>query len=149
MREIKFRAWNVDDEIMLYSDFNAMGFYSLENAQEIAENTETVFMYHAYTGDKDFVLLQYTGLKDMDEKEIYEGDILYFVPYDSHGNNRIVKYKDGQFIGELIRSGFSKPLKDVYEGMKVIGNIYQNPELLPSPQELFYEEHSPKPTEFI
>lgn len=136
MRDIKFRAWNVDDEIMLYSDFNAMGFYSLENAQEIAENTETVFMYHAYTGDKDFVLLQYTGLKDKNGKEIYEGDIVSMFQGTQKSE---VLFDSGMFsVKRAYRTSFyhdelelrHEILFNVIDTCEVIGNIYENPELL-------------------
>lgn len=72
---------------------------------------------------------QYTGLKDMKGEDIYEGDILYYPPYESYLNNRIIKFQHGQFIG-VLSNGYSKPVNQLTWEMEVIGNIYQNQELL-------------------
>ena len=73
---------------------------------------------------------QWTGLKDQNGVEIYEGDILYFEPYKTHSNDRVVEYIDGAYHGRLVRNGYSKLLAECVYETKVIGNIYENPELL-------------------
>lgn len=73
---------------------------------------------------------QWTGLKDQNGVEIFEGDILYFEPYKTHSNDRVVEYIDGAYHGRLIRNGYSKLLAECVYETKVIGNIYENPELL-------------------
>lgn len=74
---------------------------------------------------------QYTGLKDKDGAEIYEGDIIRFVPLETSINNRVVKFEKGVFKAELTRSGSSITLSNFHESeIKVIGNIYENPDLL-------------------
>lgn len=73
---------------------------------------------------------QYTGSKDMNGVEIYEGDILYFKPHETHSNDRVVEYIDGSYHGRLIRNGYSKLLAECVYETRVIGNIYENPELL-------------------
>lgn len=71
------------------------------------------------------ILLQYTGLKDMREKEIYEGDILF----ESFGEEYFkVVFKDGSF--RLKTGGCSLPLKEYAHICEVVGNIYKNPELI-------------------
>mgnify|MGYP001233689767 FL=1 len=76
------------------------------------------------------ILMQYTGLKDKNGKEIYEGDIIR----ESDGDGgyiyaKVVYYKDG-FMGK--EKGFEPeyPISDFKNETEVIGNIYENPELL-------------------
>lgn len=76
------------------------------------------------------VLMQYTGLKDKNGKEIYEGDILHSaneghcqVHYDDFYGCWATQFKEAE-CEELLGNS----LKD-YQ-LEVIGNIYENPELL-------------------
>ena len=73
----------------------------------------------------DCILMQYTGLKDINDKEIYEGDI---VLYPDDNNPAEVVYNPPVFETRDIKTG---DLGDLFKTiMKVIGNIYENPELL-------------------
>lgn len=120
-REIKFRAWLKEEERMVsVSDISFIG-------QEIDK----------YEGDSssgdwwgfDYIeLMQYTGLKDKNGNEIYEGDIC-----KHHGHDVIGKwiYDDG-FTSFVMMEGENHYF---YFGidedrLEVIGNIYENPELL-------------------
>ena len=67
---------------------------------------------------------QYTGVKDENGKEIYEGDIIKCF----NSGNSYVSFKGGVF-GLISDYGFI-PFSDVHGKMRVIGNIYENPELL-------------------
>lgn len=110
-REIKFRAW-VDNAYMYYND-----------------NPRNVFPIDV--DDKKDPIMQYTGLKDRNGKEIYEGDIV----------NHAFQFTANQTTGEVAWnmeglgwyiercSAGSYPLSNVVN-IEVIGNIYENPELL-------------------
>ena len=83
---------------------------------------------------------QYTGLKDKNGTKIFEGDIV-LVPYidpifkctwndTSPCERAVVKYCNGMFYVEYIESGDKFTLSAMDGYMKIIGNIYDNPELL-------------------
>jgi uncharacterized phage protein (TIGR01671 family) len=69
----------------------------------------------------EFVLMQFTGLKDKNGKEIYEGDV---VELDGSDRPAVMEFHSGSFSLRRIYGG-----ADAYR-MEVIGNIYENPELL-------------------
>ena len=81
---------------------------------------------------KDLVLMQSTGLVDKNDKEIFEGDIL-----DYKGRKALVRWHGSyasfiyRFVDELQnRNTEWKPLYLAYMKCEIIGNIYENPELL-------------------
>lgn len=118
MREIKFRAWDKLNKEM----FNV----EIMDFQERKVYRDTV----SYRKFEDIELMQYTVLKDMREKEIYEGDILF----ESFGEKYYkVVFENGSFRAELEGDfeEYSFDLIDVVaQGCEVLGNIYENPELL-------------------
>lgn len=152
MRDIKFRAYSksykkmFDNEILervadvMYevgkSLLSAMGEY--EAASDLQRGI------YLPTKDEDLILMQYTGLKDKNDKEIYEGDIFY-TEYDCNGVERIAKgiveygrYKDimGCFkcdVGFYIKWDvlfLRKELGYYADKCEIKGNIYENQELL-------------------
>jgi len=74
---------------------------------------------------------RFTGLHDKNGKEIYEGDIL---SYPTHGGYYLIKwlYEDEEcgFGCEGDKPSYNYMLPVVWKEMKVVGNIYENPELL-------------------
>ncbi|MBR8464437.1 hypothetical protein KDD93_07650 [Campylobacter sp. faydin G-24] len=131
MREIKFRVWDKATKRMLplsHIVFDSNGEVTYALAELYYEDIE-------FYDDDDFEIMQYTGLKDDDDCEIYEGDIIKFhdLGLDRKG---VVDFKDGSFI---ITDDYNEitSLSDLVfvskrDGFKcfVIGNIYENPELL-------------------
>ncbi|MCL4581419.1 hypothetical protein YWH7199_08420 [Fusobacterium nucleatum YWH7199] len=127
MREIKFRAWLKEKKIM----GEVLGIDILH--KEIFFSNEDVDCYE-HTDFKNIELMQYTGLKDMKEKEIYEGDILFESFREKYYK---VIFENGSFRAEFEGDfeEYSFDLIDVVaQGYEVVGNIYQNPELLGASQ---------------
>ena len=135
MREIKFRAWIDESDLCNreelhnhLTDNNEFIPFMQDLNDWYFDDGQTLGDYFSNFGIGN--VMQYTGLKDKNGTEIYEGDILYFEPYKTHSNDRVVEYIDGAYHGRLIRNGYSKLLAECVYETKVIGNIYENPELL-------------------
>ena len=120
MREIKFRAWCKSEDRML-DGYQITPHISLKydedwSIENLMDNTTIL--------NDDLILMQFTGLKDKNGKEIYEGDI---VNDCCSKELRTVLYQAPQFSLDRPRKiGHS----NLHENCEVIGNIYQNPELL-------------------
>lgn len=115
-REIKFRAWLIPDDDF-ESDLPYMTYdLAFEDYAPVNEQLKSVS-----------TLMQYTGLKDKNGKEIYEGDILksnYSLPL-------VVVFSDGKFCFYNSQSSGSDVLSQMrVEKLDVIGNIFENPKLL-------------------
>jgi len=128
MREIKFRAWNKIFKVM--GDVSVLEWYKNSSifAYIRANNSVSGFQTDATTVD-EIVLMQYTGLKDKNGEEIYEGDILKVIVGNKYEYMEVY-FKDGCF-------GWGKEHNGIYsfdpldlEDIEVIGNIYENKELL-------------------
>ena len=80
--------------------------------------------------DDDYeCIMQSTGLKDKNGKEIFEGDILTSQNYTAKG---VVEFRtdSGMWVNCLKEYGYFEYLGNVASSRKIIGNIYENPELL-------------------
>lgn len=116
MREIKFRAWEKDEKKM-YSH-NSLGDSTL---------LSTLYATEHIKGKGNIELMQYTGLKDKNRKEIYEGDIVRRL-INSRGNLYPSNYKRNVIKIEFINSAWS--VRKQTDRIEIIGNIYENPELI-------------------
>lgn len=122
MREIKFRAWEKSLKQIIPVD-------NIDFEKRMV-NTES-----AWRMFDEIELMQYTGLKDKNGKEIYEGDIL---DTDLERPYLVVEFRNGCFVieccdDEEIYYDIMFPLEKEISNLeyhKVIGNIYENPELL-------------------
>jgi uncharacterized phage protein (TIGR01671 family) len=101
---------------------------------DFPEGCMTYFDIHKGIGDCD-VIMQCTGLKDKNDKLIYEGDIVSFL--DEKGSKQIgqVNWCEFAYYAEAI-DGDEEGNQDIelhpdyLQGIEIIGNIYENPELL-------------------
>lgn len=130
MREIKFRAWFELENKMVNPENLALS-YDGEDCHDFAFDKEFPDGKSNIPGTLCFKLMQYTGLKDKNGKEIYEGDVL----------------KDGDIITEVVFRDFSWQEKlissphnhrsnyfpfdnEIRTVATIIGNIYETPEYL-------------------
>jgi hypothetical protein len=116
MREIKFRAWNKDYKKMFY-----MESWNRVNVGNIID-----FLCELYNGEggEELILMQFTGLKDKNGKEIYEGDIVK----NEFGKIEVVGDMTGTGCSPFIR--FPEYRCWYHRECEIIGNIYQNQELV-------------------
>ena len=129
-RQIKFRAWNKKDSQFLQNDNNGAD-KTIFDLWDWAEVMGTCLLFPM----DDYVFQQYTELKDKNDKEIYEGDIVKFSRLFEKERKikelkSFVRFDEGKFGFDLI--GFNGMFYDLsYEcSIEVIGNIFEHAELL-------------------
>lgn len=144
MRELKFRIWDKQNKIFIH-EWDA-------SHKHLAISLVGLVYHGGYDGvlpENDYVVQQYTGLKDKNEKDIYEGDIVKYsrchvVSVEERKNVFSSKLiEDGDFVGEIIFLfpsfcwSYDHKRYDDIENMinathryEVIGNIFETPDLL-------------------
>jgi len=136
MREIKFRAWSEKDERMYY-DIEEISFDTeigiVVGYSDRAENYFPPSGYGPITSYvQNVILLQYTGLKDKNGEEIYEGDIIHILDPNaiSQGWDIDVRWSDSYGQWYLLEGTLDLALFEEADNCEVVGNIYENPNLL-------------------
>ena len=129
----KFRAWHNElGRMMSISDM----WFNVDSLGEIGLNDAVMNDYITVSPD-EIELMQSTGLKDKNGKEIFEGDII------TNGqnvmcmkrHNTLVFYVEEkgevEFIADsAVLEDFEEDAKEIADRLEIIGNIYENPELL-------------------
>ena len=126
VREIKFRVYDkhtgfmhicgTDSHDEIYFEPSGIAsYYNLQNGEGSGEGGA-------------YELMQYTGFKDVDGKEIYEVDILRI--YDEEDNEDFSWVDDVSFLCGGFFSGDEDLVGNIHFRARVIGNIYENPELI-------------------
>lgn len=143
-REIKFRVWDKTTNTMF--EDNKSTDITIEAYREMVDINGILLDYE---NECEAVLMQYTGLKDKNDKEIYEGDIVkskMYLPIGDGSRERVISnkgvmcydklgilaIKTDEYNGKNCYSDFfhTIELSDCEFEIEVIGNIYENPELL-------------------
>lgn len=152
-REIKFRVWyhhrhNNDNGWIEYLSLGINKTYQnvFILAKELPRHGTGYYLpIKDFQHDLDFAMMQFTGLYDRNGIEIYEGDVLQWltdesmrnheiIEYDYERERYLVKYERGAFVVEWlgnreIEADYIGESVDFMDSFKVIGNIYENPEL--------------------
>jgi uncharacterized phage protein (TIGR01671 family) len=145
MREIKFRAW-MDDEKKMYENVGLAGkivFFEYETTED--EDFEQHYWGILQSGD---ALMQYAGLKDKNGKEIYEGDVVILnTSHKALGavfkpEKHVVQWRENSPTMDMLNIEYINADRKIgitfdngmVDEIEVIGNIYENPELLEQSQ---------------
>jgi uncharacterized phage protein (TIGR01671 family) len=122
MREVKFRAWNKKAQDM--GDWKVLQDFPVHLS----------WLHWGFKGDENIILMQYTGLKDKNGREIYEGDVVtcrmsYECKSLPHMGEIVYMEQFGAFATKNL-SGSTLLHNHMLNTFEVIGNIYENPELV-------------------
>ena len=135
MRELKFRAWDkrykrMSQPFGIGGDISCLVYFPEENGK-----LDSILIEVVACEKERFVIMQYTGLKDLEGREIYEGDIIGenkevfgIVVWDKANARFAVKFDNYVDASRMSIYDWMEHWK--YRNWRVIGNIYQNPEIL-------------------
>ena len=126
MRDIKFRAWDINEKIMVYN-------------VQVPEIELTIKIPNRVTIKRERKIMQRTWLKDNNWKEIFEGDILRYKNVKLNHKPRIIEWQESKsrFSVKKIPYDIDNQSNDrmpkqktLQKNWEVIWNIYENPDLL-------------------
>jgi uncharacterized phage protein (TIGR01671 family) len=120
MRELKFRAWD-KEEVRMWSHDDI----------DKSDTNGIVMWGDIFNDDTEFIIMQYTGLKDKNGKEIYEGDVVRGSGSYEDNTDKVI-WQTGEFVryGKYNDGISTIGLNHGLAWFEVIGNIYENPELV-------------------
>lgn len=127
MRLIKFKIWDKKNKKWHIQYPNCGSFFSIWKDGTISRDSE----------DDDYIFVEFTGLKDKNSKEIYEGDIIGLPPDNVHGvvgfgeHNVIEDYYMYSAYGWYLKDAKTESgiLTEDLKQVEIIGNAFEHPEL--------------------
>ena len=129
MKSIKFRAWDVDSGYMIDSNTSVANIVKkhILDFTGYSFNGEGGDYPNGRSSNESYVLMQYTGLKDKNGQQIFEGDILEFNGKGYYAN--VIWLEETGCWG----TSSGNPLGRAAAMSDRVGNIYENPELMETP----------------
>ena len=128
MREINYKIWDKKNKEFLVIDGDLLLCWEGYTGWYIWKNG-----YGEYLEQSEIELSQYTGLKDSSGREIYEGDILEYKIQCHYTPSEYEEMKKDGKVPEVITATIEVKIPHIYDmdqDAEIIGNIYENPELL-------------------
>ena len=114
--DIKFRIWDIDRKVMLSRRYVIFHEYFYENYRDFEDGITL----------NNIAVMQYTGIKDRNFVCIYEGDIVRYFKNEL----AVIVYQNGGVDIRSLSWGDCEPLQRRLGEIEVIGNIYENKDLL-------------------
>ncbi len=125
MREIKFRAWLKKEKKIV--EVVSVDYKQRKISYEVEQGLIFLDKGLEFRNFEEIELIEYTGLKDKNNREIYERDIVEWLDISKNKQYSTVVYENGVFSINNFSFEFYKDTE-----LKVVGNKFENPELLES-----------------
>ena len=131
-REIKFRVWSTKEKKWMFGyEHENLGGFTLFGEVVLMGEIASYSLERYFT---DFVVMQYTGMTDKNGKKIYEGDILQGVSANIFSDGNIKNYEVMWGVDSWHIKGTLFGIQELFNycnnNVTVIGNIFENPELI-------------------
>lgn len=126
-REIKFRIWdNADKKYLSLRDYQGLGAIEVENDGTLTLSPRYRFLTSMMIMPERFIPQQYTGLKDKNGVEVYEGDkVMFDYEWTKPDEIGVITWNKDTASFQIKGHIPSSSMKHL-DRMKVIGNIYEN-----------------------